>query len=184
MFRRPARWFVLLVVLSISVVDAEEPASKPEPLPSVSSPAAPRKLLPTPDEARNQAELLHESLHATLQTVHHQYYREDEGLPIPAAALKNVFRSLERDRKLEIRWLAVNAQAMNVDHQAKTDFEKEAVKAIAAGKESVEETSNGLYRHVGSIALTSECLKCHAPMRKNNKARLAGLLIGIPVRTE
>lgn len=40
------------------------------------------------DVARHQAELLHDTIHATLRTVHHDFYREDEGLPIPAASLK------------------------------------------------------------------------------------------------
>ncbi|MEJ7595180.1 MAG: hypothetical protein WKF77_26955, partial [Planctomycetaceae bacterium] len=38
-------------------------------------------------QARRQAEILHTSIHATLQVVHDRYYREDEGLPIPAAVL-------------------------------------------------------------------------------------------------
>lgn len=168
----PLSW--LMVVFIVTFVKAQEPD------PSSALPL-PRQSPLTVDEARQQAEVLHESLHATLQVVHHQYYREDEGLPIPAATLKKVFQHLERDRKIEIRWLAGNAQAMNVDHAPKTDFEKEAVKALATGKAHVEQVEEGIYRHVGPIVLQSECLKCHLPSRKSNKDRLAALLIAIPV---
>jgi hypothetical protein len=172
------RWFMrsplwLLIAVALICVGADEPRLQP-----------PAKLLPTVSAARHQAELLHETLHATLQAVHHQYYREDQGLPIPAAAMKDVFRHLERDRKVEARWLAVNAQAMNVNHEAKTDFEKAAVKALTAGEDAVEQIEDGVYRRVGPIMLESECLKCHLPTRKSNKARLAGLFIAIPVRAD
>ncbi|MGE3317614.1 MAG: hypothetical protein AB7O26_21090, partial [Planctomycetaceae bacterium] len=51
--------------------------------------------LPTRDEARKQAELLHDVLHATLQEVHDRYFREDEKIPIPAVAFKSVFEGIE-----------------------------------------------------------------------------------------
>lgn len=171
-------WPLMTFVFAAAVltgVDADEPATGPQ---------SPRKLLPTVNEARLQAELLHESLHATLQAVHHQYYREDQGLPIPAAALKEVFLHLERDRKIEVRWLAVNAQAMNVNHEPKAKFEKEAAKALAAREAAVEQTDGGVYKRVTPIVLSSECLKCHLPLRKSNNDRLAGLLIAIPVRAD
>jgi len=161
----------LLLVVGLNFAVADEPVAQ----------AVRDQRLPTAAEARQQAEVLHESLQATLQAVHHHYYVDDEGLAIPAAALKDVFRRLERDRKLEIRWLVVNAQAMNVDHESKTVFEKAAVKALAAGQDHVEQTDGGFYRHVGPIVLQSECLKCHLPTRRSNKDRLAGLLIAIPV---
>ncbi|WP_010583751.1 c-type heme family protein [Schlesneria paludicola] len=133
-------------------------------------------------EARRQAELLHTSFAGTLSAIHHEYYRSDQGMTIPAVTLKSVFRDLERNHKLEFRWLAINAQAMNVDHQPKSDFEKEAAKSIAAGADQFEGVEEGVYRRVGAIALQSECLKCHLPNRTSNKNRLAGLMISIPIQ--
>ncbi len=135
------------------------------------------------DEARRQAELLHETIHASLQLVHHHYYKEDEGLLLPAATFRRVFAELEKRRQVELRWLAVNAEAMDVDHRPQDDFEKAAVAALASGKESHEQTANGVYRYVGAITLGSECLKCHLPNRKSTEDRIAGLAITIPVAT-
>ena len=47
--------------------------------------------LPSVDEARGRARLLYETIQATLQVVHHEYYREDEKLPIPARRSRRFF---------------------------------------------------------------------------------------------
>ncbi len=120
-------------------------------------------------------------MHATLQVVHLQYFREDEGVAIPAATLRSVFRELSRRQGVELRWLAVNAQAMNKDHEPASDFEKEAAAKLAAGSPSHEQTEAGTYRRVGKIVLESECLKCHQPTRMNTRSRTAGLVIEMPV---
>lgn len=138
--------------------------------------------LPSVVEARERARLLHETIHDTLQIVHAQYYREDEGLILPAATLKTVFRELAERRKVELRWLVVDARAMNVDHNPRDDFEREAVKQFDAGKEEFESSRDGAYRYAGLITLGSECLKCHLPNRTSNKSRKAGLLISMPVQ--
>lgn len=142
------------------------------------------RAVPTAAEARARAELLHETLHATLQAVHHAYFRPDDGSPIPAATLREVFRELSQRQKVQLRWLAVNAQAMNVDHQPRDDFEKAAAQAIAAGQDSYEQADRGTYRRAGLITLGSECLKCHLPNRTSNKSRAAALVITLPVETK
>lgn len=146
--------------------------------PSKPDTAAPR---PSVDEARERARLLHGTLHDTLQLVHSLYFREDEGLEIPAGVLKLVFRELSERNGIELHWLAVDAQAMNIDHKPRDEFEKQAVKAIASGKDEYELAANGVYRHVGPITLGADCLKCHLPSRSNNNSRKAGLVIEIPV---
>lgn len=142
--------------------------------------APPVEPLPSVAVARGQARLLHAAISKTLAVVHHQYYREDEGLTLPAAALRNVFGEMAREQRVELRWLAVNASAMNVDHAPRDAFEKQAVAALADGQKSYESSSGGVLRHVGPIALTSDCLKCHQPNRTSTQTRLAGLLIAIP----
>lgn len=158
--------------------DAKPPSNSSEASNGKLPPAAP---LPSVVEARGRARLLHETIQATLQVVHHEYYREDEKLPIPARTFKKVFRELADNQKVEIRWLAVTGQAMNQDHNPQNDFEKQAVRAIAAGAEEYELAENGIYRRAGGITLTSECLKCHVPNRTNVKNRAAGLVIVMPI---
>jgi hypothetical protein len=175
MNRDARRLFAALVqfagcALALNSVFAEPPAA-----------SAPEARTPNVAEARAQAQLLHETLHATLQVVHHEYYREDEGLTIPAATMKKVFGELAERRKVGIRWLVVEGQAMNADHVAQDDFERAAVKALAAGEQSHELAAGSVYRHAGPIALTAECLKCHLPNRTSTKPRTAGLIIAIPV---
>jgi hypothetical protein len=136
------------------------------------------------DAARRQAELLHAAIHLTLQSVHQQYYREDEGLPIPAAILKDVFAELERKQHVNLRWLVVEGQAMNTDHKPKTPFENEAVKVLKSGKSAFDRAENGVYRRAGSIELTNHCLKCHVPDRKSTENRTAGLIIAIPIKVK
>jgi hypothetical protein len=139
---------------------------------------------PTAAEAEARAELLHETIHAVLHVVHHQYYREDEGLAIPAATLKKVFGELAERKHVELRWLAVDGEAMNSDHAARTEFERKAVAALAAGKGRYVEAEGDVLRHAGAIRLTSECLKCHAPRRTSTEDRTAGLVISLPFRPE
>lgn len=135
-------------------------------------------------EARDRARLLHETIHGTLLVVHRDFYREDEGLPIPSRSMKYVFNKLERQWDVKIEWLAVNAQAMDVDHEPRDQFEKKAVVALSKGKLEFEGVEKGRYRHVGTIRLSSECLKCHLPNRRSNEDRAAGLVISMPLKTK
>lgn len=163
--------------------DAAPPPALEQPAPSPHEPAkappSPRR--PTVEEARDRAVLLHDLAGETLRAIHEAYYREDEGLPIPAVLLRDVFGELGKRRQVEFRWLAVDADAMNVDHKPKTDFERKAVQALAAGEGLHEEVADGVYRHAGVVPLTSECLKCHLPNRRSTRTRHAALVIALPV---
>ncbi len=140
--------------------------------------------LPSAAEARDRAELLHETVHSSLQIVHHEYYREDEGLAIPASTLKKVFRELADRKRITARWLVVDGAAMNTDHLPQDEFERKAAAALAAGKDSYEETTAGTYRRAAGITLTADCLKCHLPNRKSTEDRTAGLILSIPIARE
>lgn len=163
------------------IVPADEtlPAETPSPL--AENPVSNDTSKPTLKEARRQAEILHTSIHTTLQVVHDRYYREDEGLPIPASIYGDVFQKIEDTENIKLRWLAVEGLAMNTDHQPQDDFENEAVKVLKSGKSSHEQLENGLYRRAAPITLSSHCLKCHMPDRKSTRDRMAGLIITIPV---
>jgi len=179
------------IALSLAVVTSGIGAPPPPPRPENAKPpqtdvtrAAPsaESVPPSLEEARGRARLLHETMHATLQIVHQEFFREDKGIPIPAATLKKVFRELAVRQKVELRWLAVNAQAMNDDHKPQNDFEQQAVRALASGKEEFELVEDGVFRHVGVITLASECLRCHVPNRMSTKDRAAGLIISMRIQ--
>ncbi|MDA1231417.1 MAG: DUF3365 domain-containing protein [Planctomycetota bacterium] len=164
------------LVISIPVVPADE--SSPAETGGGISTAIPRNSVA---QARRQAEIQHTSIHATLQAVHDRYYREDEGLPIPASIMGDVFKGIEARDHIKLRWLAVEGQAMNTDHQPQDAFETEAVKSLKSGKPFYEQSENGLYRRAAPITLSNHCLKCHMPDRKSTRDRVAGLTIAISV---
>jgi hypothetical protein len=138
----------------------------------------------TVEEARRQAALLHTAMHSALQLTHHRFYKEDEGLPIPAAVVREMFDDVHADHAARLRWLVVEGQAMNTDHQARTPFEHAAVAALKSGQGEYEETTDGVYRRAASIRLQNACLKCHVPDRKSTEDRTAGLIVAIPVLGE
>lgn len=133
-------------------------------------------------EARGRSRVLHETMHGVLQVMHRDFFREDEGLAIPSRSLEDVFKELARSYDVQLRWLAVNADAMNVDNEAKTEFERNAVKELAAGKQEFEATTGDTYRYAGAVRLASQCLKCHVPRRTSTADRTAALVISMPLR--
>lgn len=179
-------WWTLSIAVALTLATLGADATPPGNSSEVSNgkPVAEANTAPRPsvEEARGRARLLYETIQGMLQVVHHEYYREDEKLPIPARTFKKVFRELAEHQRVEIRWLAVSGQAMNQDHTPKDDFEKQAANAIAAGAEAYELAESGLYRRASVITLTAECLKCHAPNRTNVKNRAAGLVISMPIQ--
>lgn len=185
MNRRHALMFVMLAAagsLSVAAWGLSAPADE-----VVGDQAARSKKVALEDvassavEARGRAKLLHECLHGSLQYVHREYFREDEGLVIPAVTMKSVFRDLAATRGVKVRWMAVNARAMSVDHEPADAFEKEAAKVIGEGSEFHEAVEGGKYRYAGTITLHGECLKCHLPARSSNKARAAAVVISMPI---
>lgn len=138
----------------------------------------------TVEEARGRAQLLHETIHGALQVMHRDFFREDENLTIPSRSLDDVFRELARGHAVQARWLAVNTEAMNVDHKPRTEFETNAIEALASGKDSFEASDERIYRRAGAIRLSSQCLKCHAPSRTDTKDRAAALVISMPLADE
>jgi hypothetical protein len=171
---------ILLVILSslfllLEEVPAEESQQKIDP---------PRQMYypTTAVEARVRARILHETVHGALQVIHRDFFEEEESRVIPSHSLEDVFKELERSQGIKVRWLAVNARAMNVDNEPRTEFEKQAVKVLSAGKAEFEQVTDKEYQFTGSIRLASQCLKCHLPMRKSNEARVAGLVISMPLK--
>ena len=171
------RALLLLVALGLATtfaaLKAEEPVvqSNHEGIPSPTTLA----------EARARARLLHESIRGTLQVVHRDFFDEDDSHSIPSASLEDVFDEMHKSYDVKLKWLIVETDIINVDHQPDGDFEKAAVKALKNDKPLHEEIENQRYRFAGPIRLSSQCLKCHVKHRKSTEDRIAGLLISMPL---
>lgn len=150
---------------------ADEPASATADFPAASNPS----------EARARAKMLHEMVRGTLQVMHRDFFDEDDAHAIPSASLEDVFHEMGSSYNVKMKWLVVNTDVVNVDHQAETPFEKGAVKSLAAGKPFSEQTTADLYKFAGPIRLRSQCLKCHVKFRTSNEERTAGLVITMPL---
>ncbi len=163
----------VIVAAGISFADADDSQSES---PSI----APAKSV---EECGARARILHEAFHGALQVMHRDFFDEDEARVLPSGSLEDVFEELKRSYDIQVRWLAVNAKAMNIDHEAKDEFEKNAVKALAAGKKEYEQVNADQYLHVGTIRLASQCLKCHLPQRTSTDDRAAALSISMPLQS-
>lgn len=141
----------------------------------------------TIDEARTRARVLHETIHGALQVVHRDFFDEDDVHTLPSQSLEDVFLELERSFGVAVRWISVNAKALNVDHEPRDAFEKQAAKALSSDRQEYESfvpgkaDKLGVYRHAGRIRLASQCQKCHVPNRTSNEDRFAGLTISMRV---
>lgn len=134
-------------------------------------------------EARERAKLMHQMYSATLDVVHHHYFRR-EGAVLPARALEDVFAEMEEQTKIKARWIAVNTPAMSINHNPETEFEKKAAEVIASGKAEYDRIEDGHYKRAGVIPLGVGCVGCHTKVFQNTARtpRFAGLVISIPVR--
>jgi hypothetical protein len=155
---------------------AQEP-SKPSKIETIPPPT-------TVVEARARAQLLHESISGSLQVVHRDFFDEDESRSIPSASFEDVFEELALSYDVELKWLTVETDVLNVEHVAEGDFEKAAVEALKEGKPRYEAVEKDRYRFAGPIRLSSQCLKCHVQQRKSTEDRTAGLLISMPLNQE
>ena len=153
--------------------DEKEAATKPA--------ASPR---PSVEEARARARMLHEAMHGALQVMHRDFFDEEESRIIPSHSLEDVFRGMGKAYEVEMAWLAVNADAMNIDNNPRDEFEKRAVKALTDGALEHAEVEEGRFRFVGAVQLSSRCLKCHVPYRKSTHDRVAGLVISMPIEAK
>lgn len=173
-----------LVTTRTQSADPVKQSSTPSQEPVQNSASAAEKLsLP---ETRRQARLLQDTYEATLHVMHRRYFDADEKDVIPARALEDVFALVDEETAGTTRWIAVNTPAMNVDHEPKTDFEKEAAKALAEGNREHEQVIDGMYHRAGAVTLFGSCLKCHLSglTKQVQKERVAALVVRLPVQEE
>lgn len=173
-----------IVLCLAAALSAEPPGGNPGSaagsLSSASENAAAHRV--SVEVARDRAKVMHDVYAATLEAVHHHYFRGDRDI-VPARAMEDIFSEMKRQSKVEARWISVNLKAMSIDHEPKSDFEKRAAKEIAAGKLEVEAVEGGFYRRAGAIPLAGECISCHAGFFRDppKTPRFAGLVISVPV---
>lgn len=171
-----------VVVLGVSLACfAESPEGKPA---AVGTKADEEGRVPVA-VARDRAKVMHDVYAATLDVIHHRYFHGEKTV-IPARAMEDIFAEIKRQSKAEARWISVNTQAMSIDHEPQTEFEKRAAREIADGKDDVEVVEEGYYRRAGAIPLTGGCISCHGGFfRAPSKAKkFAGLVISVPVTTD
>lgn len=180
-----ALWIAAAVVMSVWWGVAAAPSKAGEAAKSSEGKAASADILPaSPREARIRSQLLHEMIHGALQVMHRDFFDEDESSTIPSRSLEDVFSEMEDRWQVEMHWLTVNAEPMNVDHDPRDEFEKQAVKALSAGETEFAAVEGDRFRFVGTIRLGSQCLKCHVPNRTSLEDRAAGLVITMPIKVD
>ena len=125
---------------------------------------------------------MHTVYAATLEVMHEHYFDRNKAV-LPARAMEDIFAEMSRQANIDARWISVNTKPMSVRHEPKSDFEKQAAKAIAAGKEEFEQLENGRYLRATPILLSDNCITCHTGFfsAAPKSPRYAGLVISIPV---
>jgi hypothetical protein len=132
--------------------------------------------------ARDRAKLMHDMSLSTLDVMHHRYFRGDRAV-VPARAMEDVFGDMKRRYSIQAGWISASLSAMSLNHEPKSEFEKQAAEKIAKGEEFVETIEDGFYRRAASVRLTAGCISCHAGFFANNSStpKFAGLIISVPV---
>ncbi|MDP1563304.1 MAG: DUF3365 domain-containing protein [Pirellulaceae bacterium] len=136
------------------------------------------------DEARARALLLHDSIHGALQVMHRDFFDDEESRVLPSQSLDDVFVTLNQKYNVQMRWLTIDGDELNVHHRPESDFEREAVAAIAKGAEQHSVVLEDRLEYVGRIRLANQCLKCHVRQRTSLEDRSAGLAISIPIQAK
>jgi predicted small secreted protein len=153
---------------------------------SSASAAEPRARLdesPAVVAARERAALTHVIYATTMEMLHRHYFRRGQAI-LPARAMEDIFAEVAEQTKVEGSWIAVNTKAMSIHHEPKTDFEKQAATAIAAGQERFETVDKDFLRIARPIPLGEGCVNCHTGMFRgpSKTPRFAGLIVTVPLK--
>ena len=176
--------------LYVTLALSQEPANDATERPKDNQPAAAEK--PSDPKhrvsvaaARERAKLMHDIYDTTLDVMHHHFFRAERSV-LPARAMEDVFAEMARQSGTKARWISVNTKAMSIHHEPQTEFEKQAAKEIAAGKEDFELVEKGYYQRAGRISLGGGCVSCHTNQfsSPSTSPKFAGLVIRIPINVE
>jgi len=135
--------------------------------------------------ARDRAKLMNDIYLTTLHVMHDRYFHADRSI-VPARAMEDVFKEMERQTGSKANWISVNLKAMSINHEPKTEFEKRAAREIAAGEATVEVIEDGYFRQASAVSMTGGCISCHAGFfnQPSKSQKYAGLIISIPIAPE
>jgi hypothetical protein len=124
-FNLKRRHGTALLVLACLVVSiwADAPQEHPQSFPSAT----------TRMEARARALLLYESIRGTLQVVHRDFFNDEDSTAIPSASFEDVFKEISQSYNVQLKWLNVETDVVNIDHQPEGDFEETAVIELKRG---------------------------------------------------
>ena len=175
MKRSPILLLLMITIGLLAIATGQDPSESHQATDSVAAPSS-------VGEARSRAKLLHEMVRGTLQVMHRDFFDEDDPNAIPSASMEDVFHEMGRSYDVRLKWLVVETDVVNVDHQAEDEFEKKAVEALTRKAPYVEAVEGNRYRFAGPIPLASQCLKCHVKRRTSTETRTAGLLISMPMK--
>ncbi|MDB6136195.1 MAG: hypothetical protein JWM59_4438 [Verrucomicrobiales bacterium] len=123
-----------------------------DPVPAVKAP-------PALEEAQTRARLLHSSLGGTLEVMHRDFFRKNGSRAIPSSSLEDVFRKMEQEWGITLRWLASKATIMNADHTARDEFQKAALLKITKGEKEVMGVENGTLRFADPLSCGTNASK-------------------------
>ena len=134
--------------------------------------------------ARDRAQTTQQIHSATLTMLHKRYFHLDRA-PLPARAMQDVFDEIENQSEIKAHWIAANLKPMSIDHTPKTDFEKKAAKAIAAGATELEEVTDGKYHRAVAIPIRGGCLSCHESVhQRSTRKKFAALIVSMPLQPQ
>ncbi|KAF0172140.1 MAG: signal peptide protein [Limisphaerales bacterium] len=177
------RWFIPGFVVAAVCWLGGMGFFQPVPSAGAAEPRARSGESPAVVAARERAALTHIIYATTMEMLHRHYFRRGQAV-LPARAMEDVFADVAEQTKVEGNWIAVNTKAMSLHHEPKTDFEKRAAAAIAAGQERFEIVDKDFLRIARPIPLGEGCVNCHTGMFRSppSSPRLAGLIVTVPLK--
>ena len=110
-----------------------------------------------------------------------KHYVNDEDMIPAGTAFKQLFVAVEKEGWHRVRLLDATGEPYNDENVAEDEFEKKAVKALAAGKSIVEEIEvrNGI-RHLRTATpipvVLEKCVMCHDNYADIPKGKAIGAL--------
>ena len=181
--------FTCSIVLAIfGVCVAQQPTAQQEPTNppqgSVNREAAkveePAKPDPAVDRTRRQVEMLDGIYKGGIVLITENYVDGDEDLPA-GTAFKKLFESAKKNGWHEVKLLDATGDPYNDENVAVTDFEKQAIKQLVAGKPFVEKTitenDKRYFLAATPIPVVMEkCTMCHSGYDVDEKGLVIGAL--------
>ena len=169
---------VVLLNITLTIASSQQPETKT----STQSEAA--KERPAVARAKKQAKML-DTLYKTAIVLITENYVDGKESLAAGDAFQALFKAMKDNEFHEVRLLDATGDAYDPDNDPKTDFEKEAVKEILAGKpiyeRVVKEGDKEFLLSATPIPVVMEkCTMCHSSY-ENAKGPIGALGLKIPL---